>query len=420
MSKNKNYNPDEFCCICGRGAGEVKMLVAGNYGYICNECAQQANDWFKEQLASRSKLSGENFKLLTPKEITAFLDNYVIGQEEAKKFLSVAVYNHYKRIMHQEKKLSGKKGEDKVDDLDLEKSNILLVGATGTGKTLLAKSIAKMLNVPFAIVDATVLTEAGYVGEDVESILTRLLMDCDYDVEKAQKGIVFIDEIDKIARKSDNPSITRDVSGEGVQQAMLKLLEGNVVNVPPQGGRKHPEQRMIAVDTTNILFICGGAFEGIERKIAQRLNTQVVGYGAQKKTASIDKQDLLQYVAPQDLKSYGLIPEIIGRLPVITYLHPLGKEALLDILTKPKNALMKQYTKLFELDGVKLKVDDDVLEFIVDTAIEYKLGARGLRSICEAIMLDAMYEVPGGKKKTLDIKLPYAKEKVAKFTGALI
>ena len=419
MSKNKGYNPDEFCCICGRGANEVKMLVAGNYGYICNECAQQATDYFKEQLASRSKVSKEDLKLLKPMEITQFLDNYVIGQEEAKKFLSVAVYNHYKRIIHQQDK-AGKKGAAKEDDLDLEKSNILLVGPTGTGKTLLAKSISKMLNVPFAIVDATVLTEAGYVGEDVESILTRLLMDCDYDVEKAQKGIVFIDEIDKIARKSDNPSITRDVSGEGVQQAMLKLLEGNVVNVPPQGGRKHPEQRMIAVDTTNILFICGGAFEGIERKIAQRLNTQVVGYGAQKKTASIDKKDLLKYVAPQDLKSYGLIPEIIGRLPVITYLHPLSKEALLDILTKPKNALIKQYVRLFELDGVKLEIADEVLEFIVDTALEYSLGARGLRSICEAIMLDAMYEVPSGKKKTFRVDLPYAKEKVARFTGALI
>ena len=417
MAKNK-YTSQEFCSFCGRGADEVKMLVAGNYGYICNECAQQANDYFKEQFALRSKANqNSKFKLLKPKEITAFLDNYVIGQEEAKKFLSVAVYNHYKRIEHQLSK-KGAKGDD-MAELDIEKSNILLVGPTGTGKTLLAKSIAKMLNVPFAIVDATVLTEAGYVGEDVESILTRLLMDCDYDVERAQKGIVFIDEIDKIARKSDNPSITRDVSGEGVQQAMLKLLEGNVVNVPPQGGRKHPEQRMIAVDTTNILFVCGGAFEGIERKIAQRLNTQVVGYGAQKKTASIDKKELLKYVSPQDLKSYGLIPEIIGRLPVITYLHPLGKEALLDILTKPKNALVKQYVKLFELDGIDLQISDDVLDFIVETALKYNLGARGLRSICEAVLLDAMYEAPSGKKKSLKIELPYAKEKIAKFTGAM-
>lgn len=417
MAKNK-YTSQEFCSFCGRGADEVKMLVAGNYGYICNECAQQANDYFKEQFALRSKANqNSKFKLLKPKEITAFLDNYVIGQEEAKKFLSVAVYNHYKRIEHQLSK-KGAKGDD-IAELDIEKSNILLVGPTGTGKTLLAKSIAKMLNVPFAIVDATVLTEAGYVGEDVESILTRLLMDCDYDVERAQKGIVFIDEIDKIARKSDNPSITRDVSGEGVQQAMLKLLEGNVVNVPPQGGRKHPEQRMIAVDTTNILFVCGGAFEGIERKIAQRLNTQVVGYGAQKKTASIDKKELLKYVSPQDLKSYGLIPEIIGRLPVITYLHPLGKEALLDILTKPKNALVKQYVKLFELDGIDLQISEDVLDFIVETALKYNLGARGLRSICEAVLLDAMYEAPSGKKKSLKIELPYAKEKIAKFTGAM-
>lgn len=407
---------DEFCSFCGRGKDEVSMLIAGQFGaYICSDCARQANEYVLEEMAKLKKRHSEERKgsLMKPREITAFLDNYVIGQEEAKKFLSVAVYNHYKRIGY----ASGKEGEDL--DLDLEKSNILLVGPTGTGKTLLARSIARMLNVPFTIVDATVLTEAGYVGEDVESILTRLLQDADYDVERAQKGIVFIDEIDKIARKSDNPSITRDVSGEGVQQAMLKLLEGNIVNVPPQGGRKHPEQRMIAVDTTNILFICGGAFEGIERKIAQRLNTQVVGYGVQKKTAHIDKEDLLKYVAPQDLRSYGLIPEIIGRLPVLTYLHPLDRAALLDILTKPKNALIKQYVKLFEMDGIALKIENDVLEFIVDTAIEYKLGARGLRSICEAIMLDAMYDAPSGNKKTLTIRLPYAKEKVAKFTGTL-
>ena len=385
------------------------MLIAGEIASICNECAQQAIDYSREALAAKKGKKKTSAKpLLKPKEITAFLDDYVIGQEEAKKYLSVAVYNHYKRI-------NGNNG----DDLDLEKSNILLVGRTGTGKTLLARTIAKMLDVPFTIVDATVLTEAGYVGEDVESILTRLLQEADYDVQRAQRGIVFIDEIDKIARKGDNPSITRDVSGEGVQQAMLKLLEGSVVNVPPQGGRKHPEQRMIAVDTKNILFICGGAFEGIERKISQRLNTQVVGYGASQKTEHIDRENLMRYIAPQDLRSYGLIPEIIGRLPVLTYLEPLDRTALRNILTKPKNALVKQYERLFEMDGVKLKIEDEVLDYIVDTSLEFRLGARGLRSICEAIMVDAMYETPSQNKKILTIKLPYARDKVAKFTGAL-
>ncbi len=403
------YN--DYCSFCGRGKQEVEILIAGDIASICNDCAKQALDYANDALRQKKGTKSKESLLLKPKEITAFLDQYVIGQDEAKKFLSVAVYNHYKRINSKTDK----------DDLEIEKSNILLVGRTGTGKTLLARSIARMLNVPFAIVDATVLTEAGYVGEDVESILTRLLQEADYDVERAQRGIVFIDEIDKIARKSDNPSITRDVSGEGVQQAMLKLLEGSIVNVPPQGGRKHPEQRMIAVDTKNILFICGGAFEGIERKISQRLNTQIVGYGASKKVEMIDKENLLKYIAPQDLRSYGLIPEIIGRLPVLTYLRPLDRDALRSILTDPKNALVKQYVKLFDLDGIKLKINDDVLDYIVDTAIEYNLGARGLRSICEAIMLDAMYDAPSDEtKKSLTIKLDYAKKRVEKFTGSLL
>jgi ATP-dependent Clp protease ATP-binding subunit ClpX len=358
-----------------------------------------------EEMGSRKGTSLDAVNLLKPMEIKAFLDNYVIGQDSAKKIISVAVYNHYKRLMQKHEE----------DDIDIEKSNIILVGETGTGKTLLARTVARMLHVPFTIVDATVLTEAGYVGEDVESLLTRLLQNADYDVKAAERGIVFIDEIDKIARKGDNPSITRDVSGEGVQQGLLKLLEGSIVNVPPQGGRKHPEQKMIPVDTKNILFICGGAFEGIEKKIAQRLNTQIVGYGASRNRERIDKTNLLQYIAPQDLRSYGLIPEIIGRLPVLTYLHPLDREALRDILTEPKNAIVKQYIKLFGMDNINLTFTDEALDYIVDKAVEFKLGARGLRSICEAIMLDAMFEMPSVEVTELSITTDYARTKLEKI-----
>ena len=404
MAKNNKQN--RYCMFCGRSEKEVPLLLQGLDACICSECVKIAGEYVSDvnRTTAPAEPLGNLDSLYMPNEIHEFLEQYVIGQDRAKKLLSVAVYNHYKRINN---------NSSSEVDLELEKSNILMVGPAGTGKTLMAKSIARRLNVPFTIVDATVLTEAGYVGEDVESILSRLLQEADYDVAKAERGIVFIDEIDKIARKSDNPSITRDVSGEGVQQAMLKLLEGSVVNVPPQGGRKHPDQEFLHVNTQNILFICGGAFEGIERRIAQRLNTQVIGFGAANKK-QIDKENILRYVEAQDLRSYGLIPEIIGRLPVITYLDHLDRDALKRILTEPKNALMRQYERMFELDGIKLTVDPEVLDLIVDTSIENKLGARGLRSICEAIMTDAMYDAPSSSKKTFRLTLKYAKDKLEK------
>lgn len=388
--------------FCGRAESEVPMLLTGVNGCICSDCVRIASEYLDDMEGVKPAVSpGRIENILKPKEIKAFLDQYVIGQDRAKKLLSTAVYNHYKRINNNL--------EDKPEDgVELEKSNILLVGPTGTGKTLMARTIARLLEVPFTIVDATVLTEAGYVGEDVESILSRLLQEADYDLGKAERGIVFIDEIDKIARKSDNPSITRDVSGEGVQQAMLKLLEGSIVNVPPKGGRKHPDQEFIHVNTRNILFICGGAFEGIERVIAQRLNTQVIGFQAEDR-AQVDKNNLIQYVSPEDLRSYGLIPEIVGRLPVVMSLDNLDKDALLRILSEPKNAILKQYERLFELDGIKLNVEPEVKELIVDTSLSNKLGARGLRAICEKIFGDAMYEAPSSKKKTFTVTLDYAK-----------
>ncbi len=397
------------CSFCGRTKDQVNLLISGVSAFICEECTERAYDIVNEEginnlkkEKSKEKFDYTKIKLLKPRKIKQFLDQFVIGQEDAKKILSVAVYNHYKRLSQEVKK----------DDVEIEKSNIVLVGETGTGKTLLAKTIAKLLKVPFTIVDATVLTEAGYVGEDIESLLTRLLQAADFNKEKAETGIVFIDELDKIARKGDNPSITRDVSGEGVQQGLLKLLEGSIVNVPPKGGRKHPEQDLIPIDTSNILFICGGAFDGINKKIAKRLNTQLVGFDRQIKSQNVEKDNMLQYVAPQDLKSFGLIPEIIGRLPILTYLNPLDRAALREILTEPKNSLIKQYIKLFKMDDIELSFDEDALEYVVDRALEFKLGARGLRSICETIMIDAMYDLPSKRTKFFKVTLEYSQDKL--------
>ncbi|MFN3794149.1 MAG: ATP-dependent Clp protease ATP-binding subunit ClpX [Chitinophagaceae bacterium] len=396
------------CSFCGRSRDEVKILIAGQEGHICENCVEHAQEIIDQELNLRTDgtAAGANFKLTVrkPAEIKKFLDEYVIGQDDAKKVLSVAVYNHYKRINYKQQ----------ADDVEIDKSNIIMVGETGTGKTLLAKTIARLLNVPFAIVDATVFTEAGYVGEDVESMLTRLLQNCNYDVQAAERGIVYVDEIDKIARKGDNPSITRDVSGEGVQQGLLKMLEGTEVLVPPQGGRKHPEQKMVKVDTRNILFICGGAFDGIDKVIARRVNTNAIGFNVNKDLQEEQRKNLLQFINAQDLKSFGLIPELLGRLPVVTHLDPLDTETLRSILTEPKNSLIKQYTRLFELEGIELKIDNDVLDFMVQKAMEYKLGARGLRSICESIFTDAMFEMPGTGQKQLNVTMEYAAQMFGK------